>query len=181
MRPSSDTQESHRPHLQVPHDRVVSITMKYITILAATLLSFFAVKSASAHCQVPCGIFGDELKFGEFEQHVETIAKASRLINELAAKEELTATDRQQLIRWTITKEAHATKIIEETATYFLAQRVKVGANHYAEKIELLHHIIVFSMKAKQSANGEAVTTLTVKIAAFKELYLNHDNAHHAH
>jgi nickel superoxide dismutase len=155
--------------------------MKYITILAVTLLSFLAIQSANAHCQVPCGIFGDELKFSEFEQHVETIAKASRLINELSAKETLTAKDHQQLIRWTITKEEHASKLIAETGTYFLAQRVKVGADHYSEKIELLHHIIVFSMKTKQSTDGEAIATLSEKIAAFKELYLDHDHTQHAH
>jgi len=130
---------------------------------------------------VPCGIFGDELKFGEFEQHVETIAKASRLIKELSAKKDLSADDHQQLIRWTMTKEDHASKLIDETATYFLAQRVKVGADHYAEKIELLHHIIVFSMKTKQSTDSKSTETLSEKIAAFKAIYLDHDHTHGDH
>jgi hypothetical protein len=29
------------------------------------------------HCQVPCGIFADELKFGELEQPIETIDEAA--------------------------------------------------------------------------------------------------------
>lgn len=148
--------------------------MKYIALVTFSLLSCFAIQSTSAHCQVPCGIFGDELKFGELEQHVSTIAKAGAQITELSTKETLTAKDHQQIVRWANTKESHAAKIIDEAANYFLAQRVKVGTDHYAEKIELLHHIIVFSMKSKQSTEGESVKVLSEKIAAFKAIYLDH-------
>lgn len=148
--------------------------MKASILLISTL--FLVVSNfASAHCQVPCGIFGDELKFGEFEQHVETMAKAATQIRELSAKKELTAHDHQQLIRWVNTKEGHAQKMIDETANYFLAQRVKVGADNYSEKIELLHHIIVHAMKVKQSVEPKATDALSGKIAAFKKLYLVHE------
>lgn len=145
-----------------------------LQILTSALLFLCSFNFAAAHCQVPCGIFDDELKFGELEQHVETITKAARLINEISAKEEPTAHDNQTLVRWTITKEEHAQKIIDEAANYFLAQRIKVGAGHYSEKVELLHHIMVKAMKTKQSTDAEATEKLLEKIAAFKELYLHH-------
>ena len=66
-------------------------------------------------------------------------------------------------------------------ANYFLAQRVKLDADHYAEKIELLHHIIVFSMKSKQSTGTDATKVLSEKVAAFKELYLHHEHSHGGH
>jgi nickel superoxide dismutase len=148
--------------------------MKTIHILTLLLASLFTAASLSAHCQVPCGIFGDELKFGELEQHIETIEKSGRLIRELSAKDKLSAQDHQQLVRWTTNKETHAQKIIDETANYFLAQRIKPGDEHYADKLELLHHIIVYSMKSKQSVESEPVETLGKKIAAFKDIYLDH-------
>jgi nickel superoxide dismutase len=117
--------------------------MKLLPLLALCILPLVATQTASAHCQVPCGIYGDELKFGELEQHIKTITKASAQITEISAKETLTAQDQQQLIRWTNNKESHAQTIIDESANYFLAQRIKPGADHYAEKVELLHHIIV--------------------------------------
>ena len=123
---------------------------------------------------MPCGIFSDELKFSELKEHVLTIEKSARLIRELSAKEDLTANDHQQLVRWTTNKETHAQKIIDETANYFLAQRIKADANHYAEKIEVLHQIIVYAMKTKQSAGMDATTKLTENIAVFKDLYLDH-------
>ncbi len=155
--------------------------MKYLKPFLLCLLSIFAINTANAHCQVPCGIFDDEVKFNELEQHIETIAKASRLITELSSKESLSAHDHQQIIRWTNTKEDHAKKIIDEAANYFLAQRVKLDADHYAEKIELLHHIIVFSMKSKQSTGTDATKVLSEKVAAFKELYLHHEHSHGGH
>ncbi|MEN8662995.1 MAG: superoxide dismutase [Ni] [Lentimonas sp.] len=148
--------------------------MKHIALITLSLISFFAVQSASAHCQVPCGIYGDELKFGELKQHVTTIAKASAQITELSAKDALSAQDQQQLIRWTNNKESHAAKIIDEAANYFLAQRIKPGDDHYAEKLELLHHIIVYSMKSKQTTDGEAAKAIGEKLVAFKAIYLDH-------
>ena len=140
----------------------------------ATLLT---ASSLSAHCQVPCGIFSDELKFSELEEHVVTIEKSARLISELSAKEDLTANDYQQLVRWTTNKETHAQKIIDEAANYFLAQRIKTDTDHYADKIKILHHIIVHAMKTKQSAGKNATAKLTESIAAFKDLYLDHPHA----
>ena len=107
-----------------------------------------------------------------------TIEKSAGLIRNLSAKVDLIANDHQQLIRWTTNKETHAQKIIDEIANYFLAQRIKTDADHYAEKIKLLHNIIVDAMKTKQSVETEATDRLSEKIAAFKELYLGHSQAH---
>jgi nickel superoxide dismutase len=147
-------------------------------ILLSFLLTCATVVSANAHCQVPCGIYGDELKFGELEQHVETITKAAAQIRELSDKKELTAQDHQQLVRWVNNKESHASQIIDEAANYFLAQRIKPGQDQYKDKLELLHHIIVYSMKSKQSSGAEAPETLGQKIAAFKKIYLHHNHQH---
>ena len=148
--------------------------MRTLHIFAHAFATLFFASSLSAHCQVPCGIFSDELKFSELKEHVLTIEKSARLIRELSAKEDLTANDYQQLVRWTTNKETHAQKIIDETANYFLAQRIKADASHYAEKIEVLHQIIVYAMKTKQSAGMDATTKLTESIALFEDLYLDH-------
>ena len=150
--------------------------MKLKQLITLAVASFLTVSSLSAHCQVPCGIYGDELKFSELEQHIETIEKSGKLVRELSAKEELSAQDHQQLVRWTNNKEAHAQKIIDEAANYFLAQRIKTDAGQYALKVELLHHIIVFSMKSKQSVEKEPVETLAEKLASFKAIYLDHSH-----
>ena len=154
------------------------LSMKKFHLLLFAFVSLFTVYSLSAHCQIPCGIFSDELKFRELEEHVVTIEKSAGLIRNLSTKGDLTANDHQQMIRWTTNKETHAQKIIDEMANYFLAQRIKADADHYAEKIKLLHHIIVDAMKTKQSVETEATDKLSEKITVFKELYLDHTLTH---
>ena len=150
--------------------------MKLSHLIVFTLASFCTQLTLNAHCQVPCGIYGDALKFGELEQHVETIIKAGKQIREISAKDPISAQDRQQIIRWTSNKESHAQTIVNEVADYFLAQRIKPDAEHYAEKLECLHHIVVYSMKSKQSVESEPARILEQKIAAFKKLYLVHEH-----
>ena len=146
--------------------------MHILPILIAILLS---AASAGAHCQVPCGIYGDELKFGELEQHIETINKAGAQIRSISSKGSLSAQEQQQIVRWTTNKETHAQKVIDEAANYFLAQRILPKADQYEKKVELLHHIIVYAMKAKQSAASEPAEILATKLSIFKRLYLDHD------
>lgn len=148
----------------------------YLTLIVT--FSVFSTSSLNGHCQVPCGIFDDEVKFSELKQNVETIAKAGKLIREISAQKSLSAKDKQQLIRWTIQKESHAQKIVDTAADYFLAQRIKTDAEHYDDKMKLLHHIIIYSMKSKQSVEYETYEALDKKIAAFEELYLHHNQAH---
>lgn len=145
--------------------------MKKLTLALIALAAVLSVQSARAHCQVPCGIYGDEAKFGQLKQHIETIAKASAQINELAEKADPSLQDKAQIVRWISNKEHHAQEIIDEAANYFLAQRIKPDADNYAKKVELLHHIIVYSMKAKQTIDGEAVKTLSAKLDEFEKLY----------
>ena len=130
-------------------------------------------QDASAHCQVPCGIYGDEAKFGELEQHSATVEKAMKQIAELSKE---AAKNQNQIIRWTINKESHAQKIQEEVAQYFLAQRVKLpaaGADKaaYLAHLELIHQITVYAMKCKQTTDLANVAALNKSIAAYKKAY----------
>ena len=152
--------------------------MKLLRILSILITTLFISTPLRAHCQVPCGIYGDELKFSELNQHIETIYKAGAQIRSISSKSPLSALEQQQIVRWTTNKEKHAQKIIDEAANYFLAQRIALEADHYEKKIELLHHIIVYAMKSKQSTEIEPAQILSIKLSALKELYLSHDKTH---
>ena len=152
--------------------------MKLLHISFILIATLFISTPLRAHCQVPCGIYGDKLKFSELEQHIETIIKAGAQIRSISSKGSLSAQEQQQIVRWTTNKEDHAQKIIDEVANYFLAQRIALEADHYEEKIELLHHIIVYAMKSKQSTESEPNQILSTKLSTFKELYLGHGKTH---
>lgn len=145
----------------------ISLTVFAILILTAS--------TVFAHCQIPCGIYGDETRFTLLKEDAQTIEKSMMQIVELSAAGEK---NYNQIVRWVNNKETHADKIIETATNYFLAQRVKpvggddAAAAAYAKKLELLHHMIVYSMKCKQTTDLENVTRLRKAITDFEELYM---------
>jgi nickel superoxide dismutase len=151
--------------------------MKITHVFSLLVTSLFTTASLFAHCQIPCGIYDDELVFSQLEQDVETIDKSGKMIRELSAKEPLSAQDHQQLVRWTTNKDAHAQKIMDQASNYFLAQRIKPDAENYAEKVKLLQLIILYSMNSKQSVESEPVEKLSQSLAEFKKLYFDHSHA----
>jgi nickel superoxide dismutase len=132
--------------------------------LAAAVLMAVAAP-LGAHCQVPCGIYDDAARIARIREDIETIDKAVRNIRELAGKDDPQSAN--QLVRWTMTKEEHASNIIEIVSTYFLAQRVKPvagaegkGVREYQRALADHHGVMVAAMKAKQSADPAAVAAL---------------------
>lgn len=124
-----------------------------------------------AHCQIPCGIYGDERVMSEMEEHIQTIEKGMNQINELAKDPGANA---NQLTRWVMNKETHAKEIQQIALDYFLAQRVKLdeaGQDSYDKKLALLHQVIVHAMKCKQTTDLANVEALKKSLADFKALY----------
>ena len=118
---------------------------------------------AMAHCQVPCGIYGDQLRFEQMLEDQHTIAKAQAQINEMT-EGEITAQKVNQMARWVAAKEDHATKIQNTIAAYFMAQRIKSDNKNYVKQLTAAHAVMVAAMKCKQSADPETAEMLEKKI-----------------
>lgn len=138
--------------------------------------------AAAAHCQIPCGIYGDELRVQLLEEHVTTVEKSMRRIAELGAAD---APDWNQLVRWVDNKETHAQEIQDIVTSYFLAQRLThPGTDEgdawegYVRQLTVLHRIQVAAMKAKQTTDLGHVATLRSLISEFRKLYFGDDGGH---
>ncbi len=114
--------------------------------------------SAQAHCQVPCGIYGDHMRVRQMKEDLATITKAMKKIRALSKKKD--AKSRNQLVRWVVTKEQHAEKIIRTISDYFMAQKIKPGKPKYVEKLKAHHAVMVAAMKCKQTTDGKAAAAL---------------------
>ncbi len=151
-------------------------------ILLSILIPIFSLKSTPtfAHCEIPCGIYEDQLRVKMIKEHITTIEKSMKMINELSAQEQ---PDYNQLVRWVNNKEEHANKIQEIVAQYFMHQRVKLknegedGYDAYIEQLSSLHRISVFAMKAKQSTQLEVVAKLNNAVHRFEHSYF--EDHHH--
>ena len=146
-------------------------------IIGAITLSSFQAK---AHCEIPCGIYGDSVRIALLYEHIETIEKSMNQINELSKSD---SPDYNQLVRWVMNKEEHAKKMQEIVSQYFLHQRVKITSSadeaayrKYVKQLELLHHISVFAMKSKQSTDLSIIDTLREKLHLFEHAYFGDDH-----
>jgi nickel superoxide dismutase len=150
-------------------------SLKALTLAAAltagTLLS--SAPTASAHCQVPCGIYDDAARVAAMLEDAATVEKACAQLAELAEGEP-SAQAINQMARWVSNKESHAQKVISTIADYFLTQRVKPDAKDYAERLIKHHAIILAAMKAKQNASAEHAAALTTAIKAIAPYYPAH-------
>lgn len=163
-----------------PHPRQILLKMnRLFTTLcfAATLTTI-----AAAHCQVPCGIYGDQRRFEELLEDEQTIAKSQTQLNEIAASGEFSPQNINQIVRWTTTKEDHAQRVQQTMLDYFLAQRIKTSDPKYVEKLTAAHLVIVSAMKAKQSADPATAKSLEDSIFAFYKAYEGKEPAfNHSH
>jgi len=130
--------------------------------LAVVFLCAFT-SLAMAHCQVPCGIYGDQLRFQQMLEDEHTISKAQLQINELT-EGDITPQAINQMGRWVATKEDHATKIQNTIAAYFMAQRIKADNKDYVKQLTAAHAVMVAAMKCKQSADPATAKALEKKI-----------------
>ncbi|WP_159521209.1 superoxide dismutase [Ni] [Sunxiuqinia indica] len=152
-------------------------------LLAITLLitGLTISQKSFAHCEIPCGIYGDSLRIEQISEHITTLEKSMNQINELSK-----AGDKNynQLVRWVVNKEEHATKIQDIVSQYFLHQRIKPvdptnveAYAKYTNQLALLHHLLVFSMKAKQSTDLEVIEKLRTTLDKFAHSYF-HGHSH---
>jgi nickel superoxide dismutase len=144
----------------------------FLFVTLATLI-LLPVQRSFAHCEVPCGIYDDQLRFVEMLEDQATIAKAVVQINELSAKSD--AQSKNQLVRWITTKEAHATNTQHIVAQYFMTQRIKsddkAGPQAYQKKLAAAHAVMVAAMKCKQSADAAPTAALRAAIYDFYRAY----------
>ncbi|MEM6688608.1 MAG: superoxide dismutase [Ni] [Planctomycetota bacterium] len=141
--------------------------MLRIALCLALVVS--ATSIASAHCQVPCGIYGDQLRFEQMLEDGSTIAKAQVSLADLSAKSDPQSVN--QAVRWVTTKEDHAQKIQDTIAAYFMAQRIKTDDPAYGTKLMAAHKVMVAAMKAKQSADPATAEALKKAILDFYRAY----------
>ncbi len=160
--------------------------MKRLSIAATILFLAAALGTsvpAAAHCQIPCGIFDDELRVQLIEEHITTIEKS---MTQIVALGKATPVDYNQLVRWVDNKEKHAQEIQDIVTAYFMAQRIKPAVDHddqkamneYIHKLAILHSIQVHAMKAKQGTDLGEIETLRKMVTEFRKAYFGEEAAH---
>lgn len=149
------------------------------TLVASATILLVLPTAAWSHCEIPCGIYGDSARMETLAEHITTIEKSMTQIAELSS-----AGDKNynQLVRWIMNKEDHANQYQDIVTQYFLTQRIKpvdpadtAAYAGYQEKVTVLHQMLVYAMKCKQTIDKANTDRLRDLLANFRALYFAED------
>ena len=148
---------------------------KVVFVITFLLLSMLYVRSGFSHCEIPCGIYDDEMRFSMIEEDIKTIEKSMDQIVTLSVEANKNF---NQIVRWVQNKEKHAIDLMHIVTQYFMTQRIKPvdekDAQVYVEyrnKLVLLHQMLVYAMKAKQTTDLANVENLKSLLTQFRSIY----------
>ena len=145
---------------------------KIFVCLITGLLSFILfLPNLGAHCEIPCGIYDDQLRAKLIAEHAGTIEKSMKQVMKLSKD----SANANQLVRWVSNKETHATKIQHIVSQYFMTQRIKPDQEKYTEKLTVLHQMLLAAMKCKQTTDVSHVNDLRMLLKKFEVLYFGHN------
>jgi len=155
---------------------------KYIVLLLITII-FTSTNNLLAHCEIPCGIYADKMRIEMMQEHITTIEKSMYQINELQKSDNI---NYNQLVRWINNKDDHASNLQQIISQYFLTQRIKLVDNSnndeidkYQKELSLLHQILVYSMKTKQTTDLKHCDKLRELVDDFYNIYFTEDDTIH--
>lgn len=158
---------------------------RFLALTVFLFLCLFYLPKVHSHCQIPCGIYNDEMRFSMIEENILTIEKSIMEINKLSNE---TDKNYNQIIRWILNKEKHADDIAHLVSVYFLAQRIKpveekdsASQKDYLAKLSLLHEMLVYAMKAKQTADMSVCERLRSLLKSFHSAYFKKETDKHNH
>jgi nickel superoxide dismutase len=128
-----------------------------------------------SHCEIPCGIYNDEMRIQMIAEHITTIEKAMKQVQELSKED---PKNFNQIVRWIVNKEKHAEEIQHVVSQYFLTQRIKVpdendaeATTRYQKQLSLCHNLLVYAMKTKQTTDLANVEKLKSLLHEFEHAY----------
>ena len=140
----------------------------FLQILVGCSFIFLFSVQAFAHCEIPCGIYDDEMRIKIINEHIVTVEKS---MNQIIGLEKEEHHNSNQLVRWIMNKERHAGGIQEIVTQYFMTQRIKLDTKNYEKKIGLLHQMLIYSMKCKQTTDLANASKIKELVNDFKSLY----------
>ncbi len=159
-----------------------------IGLITIGLLLFAVSPMVLSHCEIPCGIYDDQARLDMTAEHIVTIEKSMNQINELSAQKQI---NYNQLVRWIMNKETHSDYLSDIVTQYFMKQRIKPAEEsnadaykQYVRKLALLHNIMIYSMKCKQTTDLANTAKLRELLSEFRQAYFgesaekSHDHTH---
>ena len=132
------------------------------------LLDGFELEEASAHCDIPCGIYDPHLA----QVAALTVIRMDDLMADLMKDHKEASTEFfNSMARYVAVKEEHAELAKREIRIIFGDYMKKEHVDKYPELPALVHHIFKAGSKARQTASRENALEFLNLINQFAEIF----------
>lgn len=140
----------------------------WIGVIGVGIASLMLKLDLQAHCQLPCGIYHDDMVFDQIDQYAETMYKGISILNESKIR---TAHDHNEVIRWVLEKEKESNEIANLITVFFLQQKIKPGEPSTAKRLESAHKLLFLLVAIKQNTDLRFVKEFTEEWEKFKNMF----------
>lgn len=124
--------------------------------------------SLSAHCQMPCGIYHDDMVFDQVDQYIETMYKCMSILNE---NKSASVREKNEFIRWVLQKEKASDEAAGIITTFFLQQKIKPGEDDTIKRITSAHKLLFLLVSIKQNVDLKFVEDFGDEWEKFKLMF----------
>ncbi len=144
------------------------MTMKKMMSLLALLTITVSDVTLGAHCQLPCGIYHDEVIFGRIDQYVETMYKG---VSVLKTNKFNDPKDRNEFVRWVMQKDQASDEAANLILKYFLQQKMKPGDEDTTKQLISAHKLLFLTVSIKQGVDLQFVEDFSDEWEKFKLMF----------
>lgn len=133
------------------------------------ILTMLCIKfDLNAHCQMPCGIYHDDMVFDQIDQYAETMYKGISVLNQIKINN---MSDQNEVVRWIVEKEKESNEAASLITTFFLQQKIKPGESDTIKKLVSAHKLLFLIVAIKQHTDLKFVNEFTEEWDAFKAMF----------
>lgn len=128
----------------------------------------FLTSNLIAHCQMPCGIYHDNMVYDQIDQFVETVYKGITVLNESKFS---TVREKNEFVRWVGEKEKSCNEAANLLTVFFLQQKIKPGEEDTVKRLVSAHKLLFLLVAIKQNTDLDFVKQFNEEWEKFKLMF----------
>lgn len=122
----------------------------------------------NAHCQMPCGIYHDDMVYDQIDQMVETVYKGISVMNDSKFS---TSREKNEFVRWVMQKDKCCNEAAELISGYFLQQKIKPDEDDTVKRLVSAHKLLFMLTAIKQNSDLDFVKQFNAEWEKFKLMF----------
>jgi nickel superoxide dismutase len=142
--------------------------MKKRMIGLVTAAALLLKCSIFAHCQMPCGIYHDDMVFEFVDQYIETMYKALTVMQDSKFE---TVRERNEFTRWVYEKEMESDDVARMLTCYFMQQKIKPDEQDTPKRLASAHKLLFLLVQMKQNVDFKILSDFGKEWEKFKLMF----------